>query len=119
MLSLRLFVCWFDREGFLRTFRELVLGPLGLHFGSSEGRLGTILGSLGTSWDPFRGSGGSLGLHFWGSGVPLAPLGLFGGPLGRPRCPKPNFLTFSPLILGSFGSMLEVKIDEKSDVSFN
>ena len=53
LLSLRLFVCWFDREGFLRTFRELVLGPLGLHFGRSEGPLGTILGSLGTSWDPF------------------------------------------------------------------
>ena len=102
LLSLRLFVCWFDREGFLRTFRELVLGPLGLHFGSSEGPLGTILGSLGTSWDQFWGSGGSLGLHFWGSGAPLAPLGLFGGPLGRPRCPKPNFPTFFPPILGSF-----------------
>ena len=67
--------------GFLRTFRELVLGPLGLHFGSSEVRLGTILGSLGTSWVPFWGLGsifGALGLLWclWGSlGAPLAAQG--------------------------------------------
>ena len=97
LLSLRLFVCWFDREGFLRTFRELVLGPLGFHFGSSEGPLDTILGSLGTSWDPFLGSGGSLGLHFWGSGAPLAPLGLLGGSLG---VPKAKFSHFFPSHFG-------------------
>ena len=102
LLSLRLYVCWFDREGFLRTSRELVLGPLGLHFGSSEAPFGTILGSLGTSWDPFWGSGGSLGFHFWGSGAPLVTLGLLGEPLGRPRDPKPNFLTFFRPIFGSF-----------------
>ena len=90
LLSLRLFVCWFDREGFLRTFWELLLGPLGLHFGSSEGCLSTILGSLGTSWAQFWGSGSSLGLHFWGSGAPVAALGLFGGPLGHPRCTCQN-----------------------------
>ena len=120
LLSLRLFVCWFDREGFLRTFRELVLGPLGLHFGSSEGRLGTILGSLGTSWDPFWGSGGSLGLHFWGLRLLWRLLGLFGPPLGRSRCPKPNVPNSpSPPFWGHVGSMLEVKIDKKSDVIFH
>ena len=102
LLSLGLSVCSFDRGGFLRTFWEPVLGHLGLHFESSGGRLGAILGSLGRSWDPSWGSGGSVGVHFWGSGDPLAPLGLLGGPLGRPRCPKPNFPTFFPPILGSF-----------------
>ena len=102
LLSLRLSVCAFDRGIFLRTVRELVLGASWASFWELGGRLGTILGSLGTTWDPFWGSGGSLGLHFWGSGAPLAPLGLFGGLLGRLRCPKPNFPTFFPPILGAF-----------------
>ena len=36
--------------------------PLGLHFRSSGGRLGTMLGSLGHSWDQF-GSGGTQPVH--------------------------------------------------------
>ena len=96
LLSLRLFVCWFDREGFLRTFRELVLGPLGLHFGSSVGRLGTILGSLGTSWDQFWGSGGSL----WGSS---GAFGALWGPPWPPMVPKAKFSHFFP---SHFGLML-------------
>ena len=55
LLSLRLFVFWFDREGFVRTFRELVLGSLGFHFGSSGG-----------SWAPFSGLWAPLGIHFGG-----------------------------------------------------
>ena len=113
----------------MRTFRALVLGPLGLHFGGSEGRFGTILGSLGTSWDPFRGSGGSLGLHFWDSGVPLARLGLwdssgaFGAPWGPPLAAQGAQSQIIPLFSlpfwAHFGSILEVKIDEKSDMIFD
>ena len=108
LLSLRLFVCWFDREGFLRTFRELVLGPLGLHFGSSEGRLDTILGCLGTSWDPFWVSGGFLGLHFWGLWPLWRLLGLFGSPLAAQGAQSQIFPLVSLPFWAHFGSILGV-----------
>ena len=103
LLVCRLCVCLYVLsivESSCAQFGSLSWGPFGLHFGSSGGRLGTILGSVGSSWGPFWGSGGSLGLHFWGSGIALPPLGLFGGPLGRPRCPKSNLSHFFPSHFG-------------------
>ena len=118
LLSLRLFVCWFDRERFLRTFRELVLGPLGLHFGSSEGRLGIILGCLGTSWDPFWRSGGSLALGsiFEALGLLWRLWGTLEAPLAAQGAQSQIFPLFSLPFWAHFGSILEVKIDGKSDV---
>ena len=54
LLSLRLSVCSFDRGASCAHFGKLSRGTLGLHFATSGGRLGAILGE----------SGGSLGLYF-------------------------------------------------------
>ena len=89
-------------ESSCAQFGSLSWGPSGLHFGSSGGRLGTILGSVGSSWGRFGGSGAALGSIFGALGLLWCLWGSLGAPLGRPRCPKPNFPTFFPPILGSF-----------------
>ena len=115
LLSLRLSVCSFDRGGFLRTFWEPVLGHLGLH----GGRLGAILGSLGRSWDPSWGSGGSVGVNFGALGVLWRLWGSLGAPLAAQGAQSQIFQLFSLPFWAHFGSILEVKIDEKSDVIFH
>ena len=75
-----------------------------------------ILGSLGTSWDPFWGAlsfiFGALGLlwRLWGS---------LGAPLAAQGAQSQIFPLFSLSFWAHLGSILEVKIDEKSDVIFN
>ena len=80
------------------------------------GRLDIILESLGSSWQPFWRSGGSPGLHFWGSG---ASLGSWGPPLAAQGGQSQIFPLFWTPFWGHFGSILEVKSDEKSDLIFD
>ena len=94
--SVRMFVrSW----GLLAPVWELVLawdpfwelgGSLGHHFGLS----GPLLGCILKVW-------GFLGLHFWGSGAPLASLALPGGPHWPPKAPKVKFSHFFPLHFGA------------------
>ena len=114
----------FATGGFLRK------GPPGLHFESSGGRLGTILVSLGVAWAPFWRFWAPPGIHFGGPGGPLGfilgALGLLGrlwGSLGAPLAAEEAqsqiFPLFSLPFWGHFGSILEVKIDKKSDMFFD
>ena len=101
------------------------------HFGSlSWGLLGSILGARGVAWAPFWGLWAPLGIHFGGLGAPLGfifgALGLLwrlwgslGAPLAAQGAQSQIFPLFSLPFWGHFGSILEVKIDEKSDVIFN
>ena len=93
-------------ESSCAQFGSLSWGPFGLHFGSSGGRLGTILGSVGSSWVDF----GELGL-------PWAPFlglwdssGAFGAPWGPPLAAQGAqsqiVLLFSLPFWAHFGSML-------------
>ena len=97
-------------------FGSLSCRPLGLHFGSSGGRLVTILGSLGPLGIHFRVLGGSLSIPFWGSGAPLVPLGFLGGSLGAPLAAQGAqseiFLLFPRPFWSHFGFILDVKTDE-------
>ena len=107
-LSVSRFCCFADGSVHFWELRSLsssfweLWESLGLHFGSSGGRLGTILGSVGSSWGRFWGSGAALGSFFGVLGLLWCLWGSLGATLGRPRCPKPNFPTFFPPILGSF-----------------
>ena len=103
LLSLRLAVCSFDRGGFLRTSRKLVLGAsrapfwvlggsLGNHFGVSGPLLGSILGVWGLPWASFLGLWGSSGAS-----------GALWGPPWPPKVPKAKFSHFFP---SHFGLML-------------
>ena len=104
--SLRLSVCSFDRGIFLRTVRELVLGASWASFWELGGSPGHHFGVCGLLLGSILGVWGCLGLHFWGSGTPLVPLGLLGGPPWPPKVPKAKFSHFFPshfgLILAPF-----------------
>ena len=101
------------------------------HFGSlSWGLLGSILGARRVPWAPFWGLWAPLGIHFGGLGAPLGfifgALGLLwrlwgslGAPLAAQGAQSQIFPLFSLSCWAHFGSILEVKIDEKSDVIFN
>ena len=98
LLVCRLCVCLYVLsivESSCAQFGSLSWGPLGLHFGSSGGRLGTILGFVGSSWG-----------RFWGSGA------------AAQGAQSQIFPLFSLPFWVYFGSILEVKIDDKSDVIF-
>ena len=101
-------------------FGNLSWGPLGLHFGSSGGSLGhhfgvpgplsgSILGVWGLPWASFLG--------LWGSSCAFGAL--WGPPLAAQGGQSQIFRLFSLPFWTHFGSILEVKIDEKSDVIFN
>ena len=80
-------------------------GSLGHHFGVFGLLVAAILEVWGLPWASF--------LWLWGSS------GLLGASLGRPRWPKPDFLTFFHSFWDHFGSILEVNSDEKSDLIFD
>ena len=101
--SLRLSVCSFDRGIFLRSVRELVLGASWASFWELGGSPGHHFGVCGLLLGSILGVWGCLGLHFWGSGTPLVPLGLLGGPPWPPKVPKAKFSDFFP---SHFGLML-------------
>ena len=100
--------------------RPSILGTTGGLLGSivaaRGGRLGIILESLGSAWQLFWRSGGSPGLHFWGSG---APLGSWGLPLAAQGGQSQIFPLFCNPFWDHFGSILEVKTDENSDLIFD
>ena len=91
------------------------------------GLLGSILGARGVAWSPFSGLWALLGsiLGFW-----EAPLNSMFGALGLLWClwgslraplaaqggQNEIFLLFSSPFWGHFGTMLEVKNDEKYDM---
>ena len=94
-------------------------GLLGFILGARGGRLGTILGSVAP-----------LGVDFGGLGLPWAPFlglwdssGAFGAPWGPPLAAQGAqsqiFPLFSLPFWAHFGSILQVKINEKYDVIFN
>ena len=99
-------------------------------FGSLSWILGFILGARGVAWAPFWGLWAPLGVDFGGLGLPWAPFlelwdssGAFGAPWGPPLAAQGAqsqiFLLFSLPFWVHFGSILEVKIDEKYDVMFH
>ena len=122
LLVCRLCVCLYVLsivESSCAQFGSLSWGPLGLHFGSLGGRLGTIFGSVGSSWDRFWGSGGALGFIFGALGLLWCLWGSLGAPLAAQGAQSQIFPLFPPSFWAHFGSILEVKIDKKSDVIFN
>ena len=101
------------------SFRKLK-GSLGFHFGSFRRLLGCILGALGMPRPPFFHFWVSPGQHFGSLGNLWAifwpnwwPLGRLGDPNAPPAAQNRIFLNFSLPFWRHFGSILELKIDEK------
>ena len=125
-----LVACWFVVFAsvcmFFRSWNLLALSS-GACLG---GLLGFILGAWGFAWAPFWGLGAPLGVDFGGLGLPWAQFlglwdssGAFGAPWGAPLAAQGAqsqiFPLFSLPFWPHFGSILEVTIDEKSDVVFH
>ena len=85
------------------------LGSLGHLFGSSGGRLGSILEALGVLWAPFWVFWRSNG-WLWGS---------LGPPLAAQGAQSEIYLIFSLPFGGHVWSILEVKNAQKSDAFFD
>ena len=91
---------------------------------------GSILGARRVAWAPFWRLWVPLGIHFGGLGAPLGfifgALGLLwriwgslGAPLAAQGAQSQIFPLFSLSFWAHVGSILEVKIDKKSDVIFS
>ena len=89
---------------------------LGLNFGCLGGVLGIILEALGVPWATFWRSGAPLGFIFGALGLLWRLWGFLGAPLAAQGAQSQIFPLFSLPFWAHFGSILEVKIDEKSDV---
>ena len=101
-------VCMFVRSWGLLAHIWLVLGASWAPFCEFGRSLGHLFGLTGPLLGCILGVSGSLGLHFWGCGGPLAPLAPLGEAHWPPKVPKVKFSHFFPLhfgiILGTFWS---------------